>query len=224
MPSGYFLLGSSCRVSPHEQFAGFMYLLDIYYTYLKDIVTEMGVFGMMNELFILSALMAQPQSGYQLRQSMTAALGHHRKISFGVIYPLFERLAQGGFITLVQVDDDKKTKLAAITPAGVARFKALMAEPIPDCAHTADLYQIKLIAMQYLPVTQQQTLLKAYITEQDTTIQHTQRFMDRLQQTPSTDHWYVLQKQLLRLKQAQVAKKWAQDFQRNLKEADRFDN
>ncbi|NRZ43660.1 DNA-binding PadR family transcriptional regulator [Clostridium beijerinckii] len=51
----------------------------------------------MNELFILGELMEEPQSGYDLRNALQASLGRHRKVSYGVIYPLLEKLENDGF-------------------------------------------------------------------------------------------------------------------------------
>ncbi|HAT55140.1 MAG TPA: PadR family transcriptional regulator, partial [Lactobacillus sp.] len=123
---------------------------------------------MMNELYILGELMENPKTAYRLRQSMQVSLGRHRKVSFGVIYPLFERLEKAGYITLTPQNDDKRsTKIAAITAAGNERFLQLMHEPVPEGAHTDDIYQIKLDAMQHLPMDEQQGLLDQYMIEQN---------------------------------------------------------
>ena len=55
---------------------------------------------MMNELFVLGELMESPQNGYHLRNAMQASLGKNRKVSFGVLYPLLDKLAKNGLITI----------------------------------------------------------------------------------------------------------------------------
>lgn len=77
--------------------------------------------------------MENPKTAYRLRQSMQVSLGRHRKISFGVIYPLFKRLEKEGYITLnVQGNDKRLTKVASITKKGETRFLKLMYETIPE--------------------------------------------------------------------------------------------
>ena len=64
----------------------------------------------MNELFILGELMEEPQSGYYLRNALQVSLGHHRKISYGVIYPLLEQLEKDGLVEITNVESDGKNK------------------------------------------------------------------------------------------------------------------
>ncbi|VDG24716.1 PadR family transcriptional regulator [Lactiplantibacillus mudanjiangensis] len=173
---------------------------------------------MMNELFVLGELMEEPQNGYQLRTAMQVSLGHHRRISFGVIYPLFERLQKQGLITLQVIEAPKKTKIATITDAGKDRFLELMATPIPAGAHNNDIFLIKLDVMQHLPLERQLTLLDAYATEQSAIITEAQLAAQHLQQHDRPDHWYAAQKLTLRIAQAQVAQKWVADFKQQLQQ------
>ncbi|QLE62877.1 Transcriptional regulator PadR family [Furfurilactobacillus rossiae] len=167
----------------------------------------------MNELYILGELMENPKTAYRLRQSMQVSLGRHRKISFGVIYPLFERLEKEGYITLtVQGDDKRSTRLAAITKKGEVRFLELMYAPVPEGAHTDDIFQIKLDSMQHLPLTDQQGLLDQYMNEQIAIVNDCQTELEHLKKHEHKDHWYAAQKMQLRLRQAQVTEQWIQGF------------
>ncbi len=67
----------------------------------------------MNELFILGELMEGPQSGYDLHNALKVSLGRHRKISYGVIYPLLEKLEERNFLEITTIDrpDGKIKKL-----------------------------------------------------------------------------------------------------------------
>jgi len=109
-----------------------MYLKDIYYMYLLD---TKELIKIMNELFILGELMEEPQSGYDLRNAMQVSLGHHRKISYGVIYPLLEKFENEGFLDINNiVSDGKNKKIATITEKGKKRFFELMKMPVSWCS------------------------------------------------------------------------------------------
>ncbi|GEK29670.1 PadR family transcriptional regulator [Furfurilactobacillus siliginis] len=168
---------------------------------------------MMNELYVLGELMEGSKSGYGLRKSMELSLGRHRKISFGVVYPLLDKLAAANYIELADSDDAKRTKMATITEAGTKHFLELMQAPVPDGAHTEDIYQIKLDAMQHLTLPEQLSQLDLYIEEQAAAIADAKTQIADLQARVAKDHWYAAQKMQLRLQQAQVARDWAENFQ-----------
>jgi DNA-binding PadR family transcriptional regulator len=171
---------------------------------------------MMNELFVLGELMEEPQNGYQLRGMMQVSLGRHRKISFGVIYPLFERLANAGLITLENESTGRNQTIATITDKGKERFFEMMEQPIPEGAHNADIYLIKLDVMQHLPIDKQLHLLDEFIHEQDIIIAEAQQDIEKLLKEPCVDHWYAQKKFELRLEQAMLSMKWAKTFRQDL--------
>lgn len=172
---------------------------------------------MMNELFVLGELMEGPQSGYQLRNLLQISLGRHRKISFGVIYPLLDKLARGGFITLTNEPSERNKKVVSITEKGKARFFEMMEQPVPDGAHNADIYLIKLDTMQHFPLDWQLELLDQFINEQNITINETKEAIEDLLVEECSDHWYAKKKLELRIQQSMVAKQWAMDFKQDLK-------
>lgn len=65
----------------------------------------------MYDLFVLGQLMDESMSGYLMRQILQQIVGRQRKISFGMIYPLFKRLNEAGYITLKKKIQDTSKKL-----------------------------------------------------------------------------------------------------------------
>ncbi len=172
----------------------------------------------MNELFILGELMEEPQSGYDLHNAMQVSLGRHRKISYGVIYPLLEKFENQGFLEIINVESDgKNKKVATITEKGKKRFFELMKMPVPNGAHNTDIYLIKLDVMQHLALDEQIELLDQFYQEQKDIIENTQDALQKLAQEDSKDHWYASKKFGLRLQQANVAIKWIEKFKHELK-------
>ena len=192
-----------------------MYLKDIYYMYLLD---TKELIKIMNELFILGELMEEPQSGYDLRNAMQVSLGHHRKISYGVIYPLLEKFENEGFLDINNiVSDGKNKKIATITEKGKKRFFELMKMSVSNGAHNTDIYLIKLDVMQHLALDEQIQLLDQFYQEQKNIIEDTQELLQKLAEENSKDHWYAGKKFELRLQQANVAIKWIEKFKHELK-------
>ncbi len=174
---------------------------------------------MMNELFILGELMEGPQSGYDLHHALQTSLGRHRKISYGVIYPLLEKLEAEGLLQMVPIErmDGKNKKVATITEAGKKRFFELMELPVPNGAHNDDIYLIKLDVMQHLTLEEQIQLLEQFYQEQKEIIENTQNALKKLSDEKSKDHWYASKKFELRLRQAQVAIEWIDKFKYELR-------
>lgn len=166
----------------------------------------------MNELFILSELMEAPQNAYHLRSALQVSLGRNRKISFGVLYPLLDKLQKSGLIELRVVEDTRTQKQATITKKGQQRFFELMREDVPDGAKSRDIYLIKLDAMQHLPLEEQQQLLSSFIREQQITISAIEPLIDEFKAAPKRDHWYAEKKQELKLSEAKLAIDWANSF------------
>lgn len=172
---------------------------------------------MMNELFVLGELMEEPQSGYDLRSALQAALGHHRKVSYGVIYPLLEKLEKEGFVEVTNVEKNSKNKkITTITEKGKERFFELMKMSVPDGAHNADIYLIKLDVMQHLTLEEQIQLLDQFHQEQKDIIKNTQDILKELEKENSKDHWYASKKFELRLQQANIAIQWIEKFKQEL--------
>lgn len=172
----------------------------------------------MNELFILGELMEEPQSGYDLRNVLQISLGRHRKASYGVIYPLLEKLEKDGLVEITNVGSDgKNKKVATITEKGKDRFFELMKMPVPNGAHNADIYSIKLDVMQHLTLDEQMQLLDQFYQEQKNIIEDAQDTLQKLAKKNSKDHWYASKKIELRLQQSNVAIEWIKKFKHEIK-------
>lgn len=175
---------------------------------------------MINELFILGELMEKPQSGYDLRNGLQIFLGRHRKISYGVLYPLLEKLENDGLLGMTNVESNGKAKkIATITKKGEKHFFELMKMPVPDGAHSADIYLLKLNAMQHLSINEQMQLLDQFYQEQKDIIQDAQEVLDKLAKENSKDHWYASKKFELLLNQANVTIEWIKKFKQELRKA-----
>lgn len=100
----------------------------------------------MSELFVLGELMESPQNGYHLRNTMQASLGKNCKVSFGVLYPLLDKLTKNGLITITVNDEGRTQKTASMSAKGRQRFFELMKQDVPSGAHTEEIDKKK----QYL--------------------------------------------------------------------------
>ncbi|QBO36578.1 PadR family transcriptional regulator [Periweissella cryptocerci] len=129
----------------------------------------------MYELYILAELIERPRTGYKLRAVLELTLGSYRKISWGVMYPLLNRLADAGYITLSDIDEaGRKKKFATITEAGRKRFYELMEAPVESNAHTEDSYQFKLDAIRFVDSDLKRQILLEYRAWNESLIEQAQ--------------------------------------------------
>ncbi|MEP7762527.1 PadR family transcriptional regulator [Sanguibacter sp. 25GB23B1] len=80
------------------------------------------------ETAVLGALSITPMTGYAVRAAIRETLGHFWSESFGQIYPALARLESDG---LVERSDAQRagSSTFTITPAGLDRLRAALAEP-----------------------------------------------------------------------------------------------
>jgi DNA-binding PadR family transcriptional regulator len=90
-------------------------------------------------------------SAYKLRFVLGRILGAHREVSFGVLYPLLNKLEAQGFIEQTETLDKHNKKLINITDAGKDRFMELMEQPVTENAHLDDVYNFKLSGLRAVP-------------------------------------------------------------------------
>lgn len=78
---------------------------------------------------MLGALSVEPMTGYALREAIRDVLGHFWNESFGQIYPTLTALERDGH---VRRRDTTRTRASTfeITPSGVTRLQALLAQPV----------------------------------------------------------------------------------------------
>src|SRR5689334_11679810 len=94
-----------------------------------------GVDPLVYELFVLGELMVQPLYGYLLHDIANHILGPLSPLSWGILYPLIQRLEKAGLTTSVverhqqnfpRKERGQPRRIYSITPAGRARFMTLM--------------------------------------------------------------------------------------------------
>ena len=138
----------------------------------------------MYELFILGQLMDRPMTGYQLRKALVSVVGQELTISFGALYPLLDKLAAAGELTLgfKPTTSNRPQKVATLTTNGQQHFWTLVLAPVALNKQTQLTFQIKLNFLHLLTIDQQLAVLtdfKAFtqgqlsrLTDQQTRLQH----------------------------------------------------
>lgn len=119
----------------------------------------------MYELFILGELMDKPMHGYLLQHVLDKVVGPNRKISWGVLYPLIQRMTKEGLVEQhIQEEGGRgrPKKNLHITPKGKQRFTDLIEEPLPYDQTTEDLFDIKLSNFHHISKDIQVTVLHQY--------------------------------------------------------------
>ncbi|KRM75797.1 PadR family transcriptional regulator [Secundilactobacillus collinoides] len=119
----------------------------------------------MYELLILIMLTSRDMSGYKLRQILGSTLVPRREISNGVMYPMLNKMAAAGHITLHREDDDPRAKkIASITDEGRQRLQVLMAQPIEMDAKRESMFRFKLRGLGTVAVAKRASILADYET------------------------------------------------------------
>lgn len=166
----------------------------------------------MYELFVLGQLMDQDMAGYQLRKALAAMVGAEQTISYGVLYPLLERLSQAGEITLTTVNDGQRSKkIAAITDAGRQHFAALVVAPVTVNKQTQLLFQIKCSFLHLLAETEQRLILmdfQQFCHYQLTNLQNSRDYLTDQPRMVPTDVADALQVNQLQQVRAQAQADW----------------
>jgi DNA-binding PadR family transcriptional regulator len=81
------------------------------------------------ETAVLGGLSVMPMTGYALREAIRETLGHFWSESFGQIYPTLAELERRGQVARLGSERTGASTFA-ITPAGTARLKELLALPV----------------------------------------------------------------------------------------------
>jgi DNA-binding PadR family transcriptional regulator len=90
------------------------------------------------ELAVLGLLHESPMHGYELRKRVNSVLGWSRLLSYGSLYPALKKMLKAGWIAEhVTAPEPGATSrrlriVYELTPAGVERFKGLMADVGPS--------------------------------------------------------------------------------------------
>jgi DNA-binding PadR family transcriptional regulator len=145
--------------------------------------------GNLYELIILGFLMRSRIHGYRISKIINDMIGPYSKISTGRLYPLFEKLAKGGFISIVQDDDKNQRKETRqrefeITGEGKHRFRQLMMDTTSNLGEYKKLFGFKFIFMDLLQPSERMYLLDHYINYCQTHIFYLESEMEDLKQRP----------------------------------------
>lgn len=166
----------------------------------------------MYELFILGQLMDHAMSGYQLRKALATVVGQEQTVSYGVLYPLLDRLAQREEITLVtEAGQSRAKKVARITSRGREHFAQLVMVPVTINKQAQLTFQIKCNFLHLLSLADQRTVLSDFQKFSQFQLQNLQDVRDYLGGHPRmvpTDVVDALQVNQLQQVRAQAQADW----------------
>lgn len=143
----------------------------------------------MYELIILGFLMRARTHGYRISKIINDMIGPYSKISSGRLYPLFDKLAQGGFIAIVRDEtnsqlNESRHREYQITDEGKKRFHQLMLDTQSNLGEYKKLFGYKFIFIDLLDSSEQLYLLDHYIHYCQTHIFHLESEMEDLKHRP----------------------------------------
>lgn len=168
----------------------------------------------MYDLFVLGQLMDESMSGYLMRQILQQLVGSSRKISFGMIYPLFKRLDEAGFIELHETKESGRIKkVATITENGRQQFFKLMEKKIPVNSNLEFTYNVKFRNFHQINENLRQQILRdycQYLTQEKTLLQKQMADLPRTNISKS-DLQNALWVNDLKTVKIEAALKWAND-------------
>lgn len=168
----------------------------------------------MYELYVLVELLDAPRSAYKMRFILERLLGVHRKVSFGVLYPLLEKMEAQGFIETTENLDARGKKLTRITPKGRQRFDELMRLPIKPSAHLEDICLFKLGGIQYVTENLANIIIDAYRAEKHAEIERYLLDIDELYEKHGDASFVTIAAQMYRhhIMVAEANLKWIDEF------------
>ncbi|WP_160031708.1 PadR family transcriptional regulator [Paenibacillus sp. An7] len=114
----------------------------------------------MYELFVLGELMDRPMHGYLLHHILSRIIGPVRQVSWGVLYPLIQRLEKENLIQMSGKDGNRK--IYCITEAGKGQFFHLMGEKTTYNSDTKDYFDIKFANLHHVSKEQQVQIYEDY--------------------------------------------------------------
>ncbi|WP_261810328.1 PadR family transcriptional regulator [Levilactobacillus humaensis] len=166
----------------------------------------------MYHLFVLGQLMDHAMTGYQLRKALAAAVGQEQTMSYGVLYPLLERLAAAGEVTLTEKTEGQRQKRwVAITDRGRDQFHQLIVIPVVRNKQTQLWFQIKMMGLHLLSPADRRLVLTDFQTCTQEQLAHWQHVHDYFSDQPNMVPGDVadgLQLNQLQQQQTQVQLDW----------------
>lgn len=164
-----------------------------------------GVNPLVYELFVLGELAVQPLYGYLLREIANHILGPLSPLSWGILYPLINRLERDG-LTMSVLEPQQKgfprkergqpRRMYSITPAGQERFMSLMLAETEYSRDTPKLFIIKLTKFQFLTAQERIKVLhwyRGYLEEMRNYYQSAPEGMLSNPQVEDTERVWIMQ-------------------------------
>lgn len=116
----------------------------------------------MLEYIVLGVLMDQPLTGYDVKKVIERGVGVFYKASYGSLYPILNRQAEKGHLTVIeQAQGNRQKKLYEITPQGREAFFTWLRSPI-SAKDSADSHLAKVYFFDQLPPAEAEAQLLAY--------------------------------------------------------------
>ncbi|GAK31770.1 hypothetical protein WOSG25_150210 [Weissella oryzae SG25] len=166
-------------------------------------------------LFVLGELLDSSLSGYRLHEILAYKLGPRFKVSWGIIYPLLDKLVAAGDITLTETAEpgQRSKKIASITAQGRQTFHNLMLAPIKAGKNEDIQYTFKLSNLHHLAADERQMILNSFIAYQELDLASARRGITGIADNDSmvpADRFMATKLQEYRIKQTTTAIEWAQ--------------
>ena len=136
----------------------------------------------MYEFFALSELMDFSFDGYKLKKMLESKLDFKQKVSFGVIYPLLNRMEKEGLITLEQTSKNnlRASKKATITKKGRQKFLLLMKQPVAINQNSQLFYDLKVNSLHLVDNQVKEQVLQAYLEYLEDNLQHNDDWINHM--------------------------------------------
>lgn len=123
------------------------------------------------ELIILGTLMGGPFHGYLIAKIMQNILGPYGKLSKGRLYPLLQKLEEGGLIVAEPVSEQLESRPRShipsrsfrLTEAGRTRFHALMMDTTSYLGEYQRIFLQKVAYFSFLQPEERLSLIEHYI-------------------------------------------------------------
>ena len=141
----------------------------------------------MYELFLLGKLLSRPWYGYEFQQALSGFVGPHRRVSWGTVYPLFQRLQREGLIRATARRGSRSVRdrqAYSITAAGKKHFFRLMETEHPHDPNFRETFRIKLGHFSVTPPEVRNQIVSAYMERLAAIEGHTNRMYAVVEQIP----------------------------------------
>ena len=138
------------------------------------------------ELAVLGLLHESPMHGYELRKQVNGVLGWSRLLSYGSLYPALKKMLRAGWIAEhVTAPEPGVTSrrlriVYELTPAGVERFKSLIADVGPS-AWEDDNFDVRFAFFSRTDMEARLRILEGRRSRLQERLDRVQRQLDRTQ-------------------------------------------